>query len=305
MLIHANTRWPSAVSVHLWPFAMRHACAVCNSTPALKRDDGRSPLQLFSGSKVDVNPKHWVPFGCPVCVLDNKLQNRRKINKWAQRTRVGIYLGFSPTHARTVALVLSLRSGLASPQFHVQFDTRFATMRRSFGDLLPSSKWQEKCHFDLDQETPPVSKGAKRTGKGGGAADAGSHHGEEDEDLADFACDDFGAEQLGDVFDSDSTDGSREEHSEAADGATVQDGPLDLGQERIPERRPNSAQETPNGQPDGNLPPSGTDLPPTSSGRVRKQPSRLTETMAAKVELVQPHCSAFEAATSFFVGDVA
>ena len=40
-----------------------------NQTPNMSDDTKRSPLQTFSNSEVQVNPKHWVPFGCPGCVL--------------------------------------------------------------------------------------------------------------------------------------------------------------------------------------------------------------------------------------------
>jgi hypothetical protein len=147
MLIHASRRWPSAVNAHLWPYALRHAFEAINCTPSLKRKDGKSPMQLFSGSDVDVNPKHWVPFGCPTYVLDNQLQAGKKINKWLHRTRVGVYIGYSAQHARSVALVLSLTTGLVSPQFHVKFDSKFETMRRSFETTQPVSLWQDRCYF--------------------------------------------------------------------------------------------------------------------------------------------------------------
>ena len=80
-------------------------------------------------------------------VLRNAMQAGKKIQKWQERARVGIYLGISPQHVRTVALVLSLTTGLTSPQFHVHVDSTFQTMRHSFGNQLPQSLWQEKCHF--------------------------------------------------------------------------------------------------------------------------------------------------------------
>ena len=46
-------------------------------------------------------------------------------SKWEQRARIGIYLGHSPFHAGSVALVLNPRTGLVSPQFHVVFDDNF------------------------------------------------------------------------------------------------------------------------------------------------------------------------------------
>ena len=38
-----------------------------------------------------------------------------------------------------------------------KYDTKFETMRRSFGDQLPPSHWQTKCHF---QDTTQASEGA-------------------------------------------------------------------------------------------------------------------------------------------------
>jgi hypothetical protein len=43
------------------------------------------------------------------------MQAGKKIDKWAERASVGIYLGRSSQHARTVALVLSKTTGLTSP----------------------------------------------------------------------------------------------------------------------------------------------------------------------------------------------
>jgi hypothetical protein len=145
MLIHANRRWPQAIDAHLWPYAIRMANDAFNSTPDLTRK--LTPIEAFSGSTIAINPKHFYHFGCPVYVLSNAMQAGQKIDKWKERARVGIYLGTSPQHARTVALVLSLTTGLASPQFHVRMDSTFQTMRHSFGEQLPRSLWQEKCHF--------------------------------------------------------------------------------------------------------------------------------------------------------------
>ena len=82
-----------------------------------------------SGSTVNVNPKHWAPFGCPAYVLTDAMQDNKQIqNKWKPRSRVGIYLGRSPIHGRNVALVLNNATGLVSAQFHVDFDESFQTL---------------------------------------------------------------------------------------------------------------------------------------------------------------------------------
>jgi hypothetical protein len=146
MLIHASRRWPTAIDSHLWPYALRYANDMFNNTP-YKLNNNESPMGKFSGSKVEFNPKHAHTFGCPVYVLDNVLQQGKKIDKWTERARVGIFLGLSPQHARTVGLVLSITSGLTSPQFYMKFDEGFQTMRNSFGNTPPVSKWQEICGF--------------------------------------------------------------------------------------------------------------------------------------------------------------
>jgi hypothetical protein len=130
MLIHANSRWPESVTTNLWPYAIRTASKAINNTPNLKDNDRKTPVELFARTNVTVNPKHWKPFGCPVYVLDNQLQSGKPFHKWGQRSKIGVYLGKSPQHGRSVALVLSREKGLVSPQFlHVAFDPTFRTSK--------------------------------------------------------------------------------------------------------------------------------------------------------------------------------
>jgi hypothetical protein len=106
-------------------------------------------MHLFA--KTDVSPpkRHFHSFACPVYVLDSALQQGKGYSKrkWTERARVGLYLGPSPQHARSIHLVLNLETGLVSPQFHVSFDDHFETTRKGASVLLPASKWQEKAHF--------------------------------------------------------------------------------------------------------------------------------------------------------------
>jgi hypothetical protein len=61
-------------------------------------------------------------FGCPVFALNNSLASNKAIPRWDPRMCIGLNLGPSPMHASNVHLVLSMTTGLVSPQFHVQFD---------------------------------------------------------------------------------------------------------------------------------------------------------------------------------------
>jgi hypothetical protein len=102
---------------------------------------------------------HFQHFGCPVYVLDHKLQAGRKSGmKWKERVRIGVNLGFSPQHAKSVHLVLSLTSGCVSPQFHCTFDSTFETLKEY---SVPESLWQEKAHFVI-KDKAQYEKGRKK-----------------------------------------------------------------------------------------------------------------------------------------------
>ncbi len=135
-LLHCIAHWPSAVTTHLWPYALSYSAVLHNQLPNAK---GETPLNLFSGVSVQPNPIHHHTFGCPVYALDNNLQGGNHIKHWQPRARLGIYLGPSPRHARTVSLVLNPHTGTVSPQFHVQHDEFFETVKELKGE--PKSPW--------------------------------------------------------------------------------------------------------------------------------------------------------------------
>lgn len=184
MLIHSASRWPDAINAHLWPYALRMANAVHNEVPDIRRK--ATPMQLYSGSKITHSSRHYHHFGCPIYVLDSALQAGHAHNKWQERARIGIYLGPSPKHARSVALVLSLTSGLTSPQFHVTFDSTFSTLKDKFsgGVQPPKSQWQYRCHFkevprDIKLRDDPVPKTATDEVGNERIAPAGNEGGED------------------------------------------------------------------------------------------------------------------------------
>ena len=92
--------------------------------------DGESPDMLFSSAKaVNVQLRHHHTFGCPVYILDSRLQtNPKGVPKWEPRSRLGIYVGHSSSCAGSVALVLNPKIGLVSPQYHVIYDDQFTTV---------------------------------------------------------------------------------------------------------------------------------------------------------------------------------
>jgi hypothetical protein len=124
MLLHAAHRWLAAVTANLWPYAVRMANDSINNSPQVPT--GLSPMERFTQVNVAPHVRHSHTFGCPVYVLDAQLQTAGgQIEKWKERSRVGLYLGASPRHSKRVALVLNLQTGHVSPQFHVTFDDNF------------------------------------------------------------------------------------------------------------------------------------------------------------------------------------
>ena len=121
-----------------------------NAMPLLSHTDKQSPNRIFDNSAVDLNQKHWKPFGCPAYVLKVELQATMGIHpKWDARSWASIYLGQSPIHNRNVALALNIHTRYVSPQFHVKFDKSFQTVQQdkwnatwlsSTGFMMPPNK---------------------------------------------------------------------------------------------------------------------------------------------------------------------
>ena len=58
VLIHDIIRWPKAVMVYLWLYALRMAHNIMNETPSFQNSYKKSPQVAFSGSQVEPNSKH-------------------------------------------------------------------------------------------------------------------------------------------------------------------------------------------------------------------------------------------------------
>ena len=72
ILLHAQRHWPEAITTMLYPLAL---LAVTELHNILKFDEnGKSSLNNFSGVQGDVGIKHFHNWGCPVYVLDYRLQ---------------------------------------------------------------------------------------------------------------------------------------------------------------------------------------------------------------------------------------
>ena len=74
-------------------------------------------------------------------MLNEKAQGG-KSSKWEPKSRVAIYLGHSPTHGGSVALVLNPRTLHVSPSIMLCFDDNFSTVPAMVKGEVPSN-WEE------------------------------------------------------------------------------------------------------------------------------------------------------------------
>jgi hypothetical protein len=129
-----------------------YATHVYNTTPK----DGVCPADIFFGSAL---PRHRLMdlhvSGCPVYVLDPKIQQGQKLPRWAPTSKIGMFLGLSQQHAREVPLVLNIGTGSITTQFHVVFDDLFTTVPSIERENEAPEHWAELClekstHLMLD-----------------------------------------------------------------------------------------------------------------------------------------------------------
>lgn len=136
LLLHAMQRWPSVITEEFWPFAIRHACTFHNAS--VNPESLQSPHQMFTGNSPPWCMKDFRVFGCPVFVLDKRLQDGDSLPKWRSRCWDGVYVGHSLQHAGNVPLVYNPLTTHVSPQYHVTFDDTFSTVSTGRA-VLPES----------------------------------------------------------------------------------------------------------------------------------------------------------------------
>jgi hypothetical protein len=127
ILLHAMSKWPSIITEAFWPFAITHAVHLYNISS--KQGSHQSPWESFTGTPPSKHPSDSRVFGCPAFVLNKVNQDNPSAAKtWASRCWQGVYVGFSPMHASTVALIFNPSTKHVTPQFHVSYDEDFSTV---------------------------------------------------------------------------------------------------------------------------------------------------------------------------------
>jgi hypothetical protein len=142
MILHASMHWKDGIDASIWPMAVTYATHIYNSTPK----DGVSPLDIFIGSIVPccrlMDMHVW---GCPVYVLDPKVQQGRKLPRWQPRSRKGVFMGISLQHTSEVPQLLNLSTCSMTTQFQVVFDDQFTTISSIERETEPPDHWEELC----------------------------------------------------------------------------------------------------------------------------------------------------------------
>ena len=107
---------------------MEHVVYIWNHLP--NQHTGLSPNEIFSQS-LEPNLDYFKMtqvWGCPTYVLEPNIQDGRKIPKWQPKSRREAFLGFSKQHSSIIGLILNLRTGSITPQYHVVYEDLFTTV---------------------------------------------------------------------------------------------------------------------------------------------------------------------------------
>jgi hypothetical protein len=139
-MVHASLHWTERGldEISLWSFAVKYSVWVYNRVPNVRL--GFTPLELVTRGSLELVTRERSNYrdllrchvwGCPVFVLEAKLQNDQKLPEWNRLAWMGQFVGFSDEHSSLVANVQHLSTNFISPQFHVVFDDLFETVNRT------------------------------------------------------------------------------------------------------------------------------------------------------------------------------
>ncbi len=76
ILLHAQRRWPDAINVHLWPYALCCANETRNITPTNGHD--QCPLSRFNGSDITPSYRHHTTLDAQYMYLTRAYKMERK-----------------------------------------------------------------------------------------------------------------------------------------------------------------------------------------------------------------------------------
>ncbi|KAL7463822.1 hypothetical protein ACHAXS_004178 [Conticribra weissflogii] len=141
LLLHAKHHWPEMITTMLWPQALKAAETHLNHLPV--NIDGKTSLSCFADVDCQVFARDFHTWGCPVFVLDGRLQSDPKgVPKYgSQDAELELYGEFASV-CRLRLPSSSTQNPTTGPQFHVVFDHTFSTVRYMRNKMVPPH-WAE------------------------------------------------------------------------------------------------------------------------------------------------------------------
>ena len=112
-----------------WPFSFKAMAERMNKLQ-LNLDISTPESKLYGIDPQEIPVKYFHALFYPSYVLNRRLKSAGGPGppKWELRSRIGVYLGNSPFHAGSVALVWNPTTVQISPQYHVVFNNEFSTV---------------------------------------------------------------------------------------------------------------------------------------------------------------------------------
>jgi hypothetical protein len=90
MILHPSMHWKDGIDASLCQKALRYVTHMYNNNPK----NGVSQMDIFTASTVTRHRLMVIHvFGCPVYILDPKVQQGQKLPCWQQRSHQGIFMG--------------------------------------------------------------------------------------------------------------------------------------------------------------------------------------------------------------------
>jgi hypothetical protein len=122
------------------PICCAAAQYLLTRSPSTANSAEECAYKTFTMSASPIWPNNFHFFGSPCFVLEPALADGNPHPKWQEWCYHGVYIGHSPKHTSTIAIVYNPTTGLISPAFHVVLDDKFTSILNAD----PAGKLQEK-----------------------------------------------------------------------------------------------------------------------------------------------------------------
>ena len=154
--MHDQHYWPECVDTMLWTFSVKAVIEILNLLQ-LDLDENTPTVKFYNIKNIMPNAHEYHTFGCSVYILNSKPQSGSiGPPKWEPRSRVGVYLGHSPMHEVSVALILNPVTVYMSPQYHVVYNETFLTVSHTRDETLPPT-WDKMYKKSVESASSNTS----------------------------------------------------------------------------------------------------------------------------------------------------